>query len=46
VITKPRVRGDNSPRWAAEPEKIIIIIIIITIIIAQKTANLIADVIA
>jgi hypothetical protein len=27
VITKPRERGDHSPRWAAEPEKIIIIII-------------------
>jgi hypothetical protein len=29
VITKPRERGGHSPRWAAEPEKIIIIIIII-----------------
>jgi hypothetical protein len=26
VITKPRGRGGHSPRWAAEPEKIIIII--------------------
>jgi hypothetical protein len=25
VITKPRDRGGHSPRWAAEPEKIIII---------------------
>jgi hypothetical protein len=24
VITKPRERGGHSPRWAAEPEKIII----------------------
>jgi hypothetical protein len=23
VIKKPRGRGDHSPRWAAEPEKII-----------------------
>jgi hypothetical protein len=29
VITKPRERGGHSPRWAAVPEKIIIIIIII-----------------
>jgi hypothetical protein len=29
VITKPRERGGHIPRWAAEPEKIIIIIIII-----------------
>jgi hypothetical protein len=28
-IKKPRGRGGHSPRWAAEPEKIIIIIIII-----------------
>jgi hypothetical protein len=28
VITKPRERGGHSPRWAAVPEKIIIIIII------------------
>jgi hypothetical protein len=28
VIKKPRERGAHSPRWAAEPEKIIIIIII------------------
>jgi hypothetical protein len=26
VITKPRERGGHSPRWAAEPEKIILII--------------------
>jgi hypothetical protein len=26
VITKPRERGGHGPRWAAEPEKIIIII--------------------
>jgi hypothetical protein len=32
VITKPRERGGHSPRWAAEPEKIIIIIIIIIIV--------------
>jgi hypothetical protein len=25
VITKPRERGSHSPRWAAEPEKVIII---------------------
>jgi hypothetical protein len=25
VIKKPRERGSNSPRWAAEPEKIKII---------------------
>jgi hypothetical protein len=24
VIKKPRERGGHSPRWAAEPEKIII----------------------
>jgi hypothetical protein len=29
VITKPRERGGHSPRWTAEPEKIIVIIIII-----------------
>jgi hypothetical protein len=28
VIKKPRERGGHSPRWAAEPEKIVIIIII------------------
>jgi hypothetical protein len=33
VITKPRQRGGHSPRWAAEPEKIIIIIIIMYIYI-------------
>jgi hypothetical protein len=33
VIRKPRGRGGHSPRWAAEPEKIIIIIIIIITII-------------
>jgi hypothetical protein len=33
VITIPRERGDHSPRWAAETEKIIIIIIIIIIIV-------------
>jgi hypothetical protein len=27
VISKPRERGDHSPRWAVVPEKIIIIII-------------------
>jgi hypothetical protein len=27
LIKKPRERGGHSPRWAAEPEKIIIIII-------------------
>jgi hypothetical protein len=27
VIKKPREQGGHSPRWAAEPEKIIIIII-------------------
>jgi hypothetical protein len=27
MITKPRERGGHSPRWAADPEKIIIIII-------------------
>jgi hypothetical protein len=32
VIKKPLGQGGNSPRWAAEPEKIIIIIIIIIII--------------
>jgi hypothetical protein len=32
VITKARERGGHSPRWAAEPEKIITIIIIIIII--------------
>jgi hypothetical protein len=26
MIKKPRKRGGHSPRWAAEPEKIIIII--------------------
>jgi hypothetical protein len=26
VIKKPRERGGHKPRWAAEPEKIIIII--------------------
>jgi hypothetical protein len=30
VIKKPRGRGGHSPRWAAEPEKIIITIIINT----------------
>jgi hypothetical protein len=29
VITELRERGGHSPRWAAEPEKVIIIIIII-----------------
>jgi hypothetical protein len=29
VITQPRERGGHSPRWAAEPEKIIIMIITI-----------------
>jgi hypothetical protein len=33
VIKKPRERGNHSPRWAAEPERIIMIIIIIIIII-------------
>jgi hypothetical protein len=33
VIKNPRERGGHSPRWAAEPEKIIIIIIVIVIII-------------
>jgi hypothetical protein len=31
VIRKARERGSHSPRWATEPEKIIIIIIIIII---------------
>jgi hypothetical protein len=31
VIKKPRERGGHSQRWAAEPEKTIIIIIIIII---------------
>jgi hypothetical protein len=35
VIKKPRERGGHSPRWAAEPEKIIVIIIIIIIIVAM-----------
>jgi hypothetical protein len=26
VIKKPREIGDHSPRWAAEPEKIMIIV--------------------
>jgi hypothetical protein len=30
VIKKPRERGGHSPRWAAEPEIIIIIIILRT----------------
>jgi hypothetical protein len=33
VIKKPRERGDHSPRWAAEPEMIMIIIIIIIYVI-------------
>jgi hypothetical protein len=32
VIKIPCGRGDNSPRWAVEPDKMIIIIIIIIII--------------
>jgi hypothetical protein len=32
VIKKPREQGGHRPRWATEPEKIIIIIIIIIII--------------
>jgi hypothetical protein len=32
VINKPCGRGGHSPRWVAEPEKIIIIIIIINFI--------------
>jgi hypothetical protein len=35
VIKKPRLRGGYSPRWAAEPEKIIIIIIIIDVSTTQ-----------
>jgi hypothetical protein len=41
AITKPREGGGHSPRWAAEPEKIIIIIIII--IIFTKTSRMAAD---
>jgi hypothetical protein len=43
VIKKPRGRRDHSPRWAAEPEEIIIVNIgcndkiIITIIINRST---------
>jgi hypothetical protein len=29
VFKKPRERGDRSPRWAAEPEMMMIMIIII-----------------
>jgi hypothetical protein len=36
VIKKPRGRGGHSPRWAAEPEKIIIIILILIRIIAEE----------
>jgi hypothetical protein len=36
VITKTRERGGHSPRWAAEPEKIIIIIIKIKVIEENK----------
>jgi hypothetical protein len=35
VIKKPRERGGHSPRWAAEPEKIIIITTTIIIIICD-----------
>jgi hypothetical protein len=35
-------RGGHSPRWAAEPEKIIIIIIIITVEIIHIDANRVA----
>jgi hypothetical protein len=31
VIKKPHERGGHSPRWAAEPEKIIIIIFFLSI---------------
>jgi hypothetical protein len=46
VIKKPRGRGGHSPRWAAEPEKILILImmmmmmmIIIIIIITCRRSN-------
>jgi hypothetical protein len=39
VITTPRKRGGHSPRWAAEPEKVIIIIIIIIRNVIQKEAQ-------
>jgi hypothetical protein len=37
-IKKPRERGGHSPRWAAEPEKLIIIIIIIKVKFSPEQA--------
>jgi hypothetical protein len=37
VIKKPRGRGDQSPRWAAEPEVMMMMMIIIIIILLAIT---------
>src|SRR5215510_164036 len=39
VITKPRERRGHSPRWAAEPEMMIIIIIIYCVYVRPKVSS-------